>query len=390
MPGGMGATAAVDTQLDFSREEYGQRLAAVRKQMRLRGCDAVIVDAIENINYLTGFTISGTRYQACLVFLDRDPVMVLRSIDEGTLLDSTWIADYVLFGDSEDPVEVVASTLSSHALDKSRIGVELDSNFLTAKLFQQLLAALPQATPVDFSGAIWELRLIKSAAEIDCIRKAAAIADEAMRRVMAAADEGVGERFLAALAVSTYFELGASDGHLGPFTSGSRIGSVHGQLRDRLLERGDVLHVELVPEYRGYSARMMRSAAIGPPVPAQEQAMKTLVDAQDAQIAAMKPSARAGDVDRILRERVRAAGLRERFDNVSGYTLGFYGTPRSPRASDFTRCFLPDSDWLLEAGMVFHMYVLGGGLSLSETVLVAADGPQRLTSVDRKLFAIGS
>jgi Xaa-Pro dipeptidase len=181
-------------------------------------------------------------------------------------------------------------------------------------------------------------------------------------------------------------ELGASDGHLGPITSGARIRSIHGQLGERVLAKGDVLHVELVPEYRGYSARMMRSAVLGEPSAEQRRAMQIMVEAQDAQIAAMRPGARAGDIDRILRDRIVESGLRERFDNVSGYTLGFYGTPRSPRASDFTRCFLPDADWRLEPRMLFHMYVFGGGLSLSETVLVGEHGPERLTSLERKLF----
>jgi len=100
----------------------------------------------------------------------------------------------------------------------------------------------------------------------------------------------------------------------------------------------------------------------------------------------MRPGALAADVDRIVRRAVLEAGLRDRFDNVTGYTVGFYGTPRSPRASDFTRCFLPESRWLLEPGMTFHVYVFGGGLSISETVLVTEAGPERLTSFERKLF----
>src|SRR5438105_7363248 len=114
----------------FSREEYAGRLERVRAQMRRRQCDVAVLDAIESINYVTGFTISGTRYQACLVFLDRDPVMVLRSLDEETLLDKSWLSDYVLFGDSEDPVAVVTSTLKRLGAGAARVGFELDSNFL--------------------------------------------------------------------------------------------------------------------------------------------------------------------------------------------------------------------------------------------------------------------
>lgn len=373
------------TQLLFDREEYGQRLERIRTEMRRRQCDVVVLDAIESIAYLTGLTISGTRYQACLVFLDRDPVMLLRSIDEQTLLDHTWLSEYELFGDAEDPIAVVVRALDERGFGEARIGFELDSNFLSVQTYGRFKALL-RAECIDFSGALWELRLIKSAAEIECIRRAAEIATTTMTRVMEAAGAGVNERTLAALIASSYIELGASDGHIGPIAAGGRTGSIHGQLGDHVLASGDVLHVELVPEYRGYSARMMRSASVGPPSDDQLRAIEILVEAQDAQIAAMRPGARAGDVDRTLRERVLETKLRDRYDNVSGYTLGFYGTPRSPRASDFTRCFLPDATWSLESGMVFHMYIFAAGLSLSETVVVREDGPQRLTKLERKLF----
>jgi Xaa-Pro dipeptidase len=373
------------TQLLFDREEYGQRLERIRTEMRRRQCDVVVLDAIESIAYLTGLTISGTRYQACLVFLDRDPVMLLRSIDEQTLLDHTWLSEYELFGDAEDPIAVVVRALDERGFGEARIGFELDSNFLSVQTYGRFKALL-RAECIDFSGALWELRLIKSAAEIECIRRAAEIATTTMTRVMEAAGAGVNERTLAALIASSYIELGASDGHIGPIAAGARTGSIHGQLGDHVLASGDVLHVELVPEYRGYSARMMRSASVGPPSDDQLRAIEILVEAQDAQIAAMRPGARAGDVDRTLRERVLETKLRDRYDNVSGYTLGFYGTPRSPRASDFTRCFLPNATWSLESGMVFHMYIFAAGLSLSETVVVREDGPQRLTKLERKLF----
>lgn len=146
-----------------------------------------------------------------------------------------------------------------------------------------------------------------------------------MARAVAAAGPGVSERGPAALAARSYLELGASDAHVGPVASGSRTRSVHGTLGDHVLERGDILHVELIPEFRGYSARLMRSIAIGDATSSQRRAAEQVVEAQDAQIAAMRPGARACDVDRECRSRVLAAGLRDRFDNMTGYTLGYYG-----------------------------------------------------------------
>jgi Xaa-Pro dipeptidase len=144
--------------------------------------------------------------------------------------------------------------------------------------------------------------------------------------------------------------------------------------------------MELVPSVHGYSARLMRPTVIGPPSPEQAETAGRLIAIQDDQIAAMKPGAVARDVDRVCRARVLAAGLRESYDNFTGYTLGYYGATHPPRTSDFTRAFVPTADWVLEPGMVFHMYTGAGGMAFSETVLVSEDGPERLTHLERHLF----
>jgi Xaa-Pro aminopeptidase len=135
----------------------------------------------------------------------------------------------------------------------------------------------------------------------------------------------------------------------------------------------------------GYSARLMRCAVVGGARPELECAFAALVELQDRQIAAMRPGALAGDVDAILRDGILSSRLRESFDNISGYTLGFYAAA-GPRTSDFTRIFHPGAGWRIEPGMVLHMYASAAGASISETVHVQSDGPRRLTQTPRRLF----
>ena len=82
------------------------------------------------------------------------------------------------------------------------------------------------------------------------------------------------------------------------------------------------------------------------------------------------------DVDRIARAQGLGEGLRTDYPNVTGYTLGFHAQPRT---SDFTRAFLPTSNWMLLPGMVFHMWIQARGMAFRETVLVREQGPERLT-----------
>jgi Xaa-Pro aminopeptidase len=125
---------------------------------------------------------------------------------------------------------------------------------------------------------------------------------------------------------------------------------------------------------------------VGRPSAALSDAAGRLAEIQDRQIAAMRPGALASEIDAILREGVLSAGLRDSYDNITGYTLGFYAQA-GPRTSDFTRIFHPNADWRLEPDMVFHMYASAAGVSFSETVLVAEHGPERLTKLPRTLMA---
>jgi Xaa-Pro dipeptidase len=183
--------------------------------------------------------------------------------------------------------------------------------------------------------------------------------------------------------------LGGDPGPGGVITSGRGWDFLHGHMSDTPLQNGDVLHLELIPRFDGYASRMMRCVVIGDISPEMEALSRKMIELQDKQIAAMKPGAKAKDVDRILRQGALDAKLREQYTNITGYTLGYY-SDFLIRGSDFTWVFLPNSEWILEEGMVFHMYASAGGIAISETVLVGPNGGELLTATGRKLFSSSS
>jgi Xaa-Pro dipeptidase len=384
---GGGPNVSDDARLVFSRAEHEDRLRAVRREMTARGIDVLLLDETEHLAYLAGWHASGSRYHGCLVPSDGDPVMVFRCLDEPAFLERSWLRDRVCFPDTEDPVDAVVRTITARGWAAARLGVETDSHYLTVQIYEALRRALPRATLVDFATVLRELRLRKSPREIEYLRQAAAIADCAMRDAVAAVGEGLSEREAAVAASQTFLRLGADTARTGPITAGGCSGTLHGLLGDHRLSRGELLHMELVPSVNGYSARLMRPTAIGPPSTEQTDTAARLIEIQDDQIAAMKPGAVARDVDRVCRARVLGAGLRESYDNFTGYTLGYYGATHPPRTSDFTRAFVPTAEWVLEPGMVFHMYTGTRGMAFSETVLVTDGGAERLTRLERRLFA---
>jgi Xaa-Pro aminopeptidase len=371
----------------FSLDEYRDRLEKVRAAMRARQLDTLIIDQTDFLFYISGFGISENMYRACVVPLEGEPVFMLRSMDELPYLETTWLSQHVGFSDWQDPIEVLAQLLRERGWDAGHIGLDGDSYCMTLNRFNRLKAALPQARFGDFSGVLEVLRARKSAAEIDYVRRAAAIGDIAISEALAVAGVGKSERDAAAAVSYAFMRHGADSGRAGPITNGVGDAFLHGNLHSRPLERGEILHMELLPFVNGYSARIMRPAVMGEASDEQQRIASQLLEIQDRQFAAMRPGAVAKDIDAIARDAILAAGLRSTFPNITGYTLGYY--PQStPHTSDFTRVFLNNADWVLEEGMIFHMYVSANGIAFSETVLVTDDGIELLTRSPRRLVVV--
>lgn len=367
-------------QLDFSLEEYNQRIDAVRKRMSDRGADALLVDQFEHLVYLFGYLPTAALYQACLLPIDGPPRMLVRGLDMPTFRRQSWVEDVTAYSDWEDPIELIGAM--AQELGISRLALETDSNFLTIKRYQQLRRSLPQVEIIDFSSILWELRLIKSQAEIGYLREAARIADASLLVARDAAGEGQNVRDVAAAAYSAALALGADNGRIALFASGASSDALHGRLGSDRLSRGDVLHLELIPQVRGYSARTMRSISIGAPSEERQRVAHRLIAIQDEQIAAMRPGAVASEIDAICRERVLTEGLRSEYPSITAYTLGYHATPRT---SDLTRALMPGESWSLAEGMVFHVYIWAQGLAFSETVHITDKGSERLTRSERRL-----
>jgi Xaa-Pro dipeptidase len=132
----------------------------------------------------------------------------------------------------------------------------------------------------------------------------------------------------------------------------------------------------------------MRPVVVGAPTAEQQQRAAGVIALQDRQIAAMAPGRKAAEVDAIVREGLVREGLRPAVHNATGYTLGHYPVS-TPRTSEHHRTLSPAADWPLEAGMVFHVVASTVGLAFSETVLVAPDGPVRVTRTERRIFTAG-
>jgi Xaa-Pro aminopeptidase len=372
-------------RLLFSEDCYRQRLSEVQADLAVRQIDFAIFDEIEAVQWLTGFGGALNIYRCCIVPKRGEPFFLIRALDAAPFLQVSWINDVITFLDWDEPARVIAAAVRERNLAVNRIGIDQKSYAMPVSLFEKLVALLPDARFVDVGTVVTDKRMIKSPAEIELLRTSARTADKAMLSAISVIREGAILRDVVKAAYRVYLDEGADPGPVGPITVGVGVDFLHGHLRPEPLKAGEICHIELLPRFSGYNARMMRPIAVGKASARQKHVAERLINLQDAQFSAMKPGALARDVDAVVRDAVVTEGLRKDFTGISGYTVGFNGAA-TPRTSDFNRVLHPMADWVLEAGMTFHMYLVADGLAFSETILVTEAGSERLTSVERKLF----
>ncbi|BCW42662.1 peptidase M24 (plasmid) [Arthrobacter sp. StoSoilB3] len=378
---GFAAPTRPETALAFSPGEYERRLRLVRGAMAERGIDTLVVDQLDHVVWLFGYLPTAARYQSVILPIDEEPHAFVRELDLPAFLEQSWVRSYETYSDDED--EFPRSIKAVLARTKGKVGFEFDSNIFTAQRYAAAMNELAGAEIVDASGLLWELRVIKSEEEINALRRAAEIADLTLQAAIPAVQVGGFERDPAVAAYTAALLAGADNGRVATFGYGATVESMHGRLGTRQLESGQLYFIETVPQVKGYSSRIVRPVSLGRASSEQRRVAERLVAIQDAQIAAMEVGAVAGDVDAICREALLREGLKQRFPQVTGYTVGLHAVPRT---ADHTRIFVPGQEWTLQENMVFHVIVYTQGLPFSETVQITSDGPVRLTTTERRLF----
>ncbi len=359
----------------FTTAEFKARVRRVQERMAALEIDVLLVHAPENIYYLTGHQTSGYfAYQAVVLTLDGPPRLLLRYLERGNVDEYSWLPEASTWREGEDTVEKTLALIPRS--QNQTIGLERRSWFLTAAVADALAAGLGGSRLVDASLLVDRVRLVKSEAEISYLRRAGAIAELEQKAAQEVLAPGVTEASVAAAVHQVGIEAGCEyTGLPHHIMSGYRYDVCHANWCPKVVERGELVLLELYGCVERYHATQMRTVSLGPPSDAVRRAVDVVVAAQDASFAAMRPGASAREVDALVRQPIRR--IRPDYFNRSGYSTGIGFPPRTAEweALDFNE----QEDWALEEGMVFHMLALASGFGISETVAVTATGIERLT-----------
>ena len=370
----------------FSTAEFKARLARVRDQMQSRRIDVLLVSASENITYLTGYQTSGYfAYQALIIGESGPPLLLIRHLERGNVAEYSWLSDAVTWKEGDDVAAMTLDLLRAAGADNRRVGIEKHSWFLTIAVAEALTAGLSCSRIVDASLLIDRVRLLKSAAEIGYLRRAARIAELEQRAAWAAISATACEADVAVAVYNAGINAGCEyTGLPHHIMSGYRYDVGHANWTGKQVRRGELVLLELYGCVERYHATQMRTVSVGQPSEAAKRASEIVIAAQDAALAAMRPGASARAIDALAREPIRR--IRPDYVNRTGYSTGIGFPPRTGEwdAADFNQ----QEDWELKENMVFHMLALAQGFGISETVLVTANGIERLTTANPRELVV--
>lgn len=375
-------------RLPFPESEHRDRLAAARAGLAERGFDALLCFAQESHYYLTGYDGGGYVFFQCLVVTadDRPLTLLCRRPDVAQARDTSLIDDIRVWFDAEgaDPAVELRDILDGLGLQGARVGIELNTYGVTGRSHALVQAALEGfCTLVDASDVVAGLRLLKSPAEVDCMRRAAALADDAYDAALAVAGAGVVDAEVTAAILAAILKGGGDMPPAGPLVnSGSRAVYGRGVGGPRPLDANDLLVLEYAGTWRRYNACIERSIAIGQPGEAHRVLHRLVRDTLEEMQLAFRPGEPLGAVDDIHRRQLDAAGHRDHRFAACGYSLG--ATYR-PSWMDVPPMIYSGNPLVLQPGMVFFPHVMVGdpatrvAMGLGNTVLVTENGPETLS-----------
>ncbi len=192
--------------LKFSDTEFSYRYSTVREAMQDAGLSALIlystISSYHEVLYLSDFL--ATR-DAFLVFpIEGDPTLFVQMFNHVPNARQVAKTADVRWG-GLDSAASVAEHVRQRNLEGSRIGLV---GPITFKQNESLKNALPQATFIDFTPRMSRMRLVKSAEEIDFLRRGAELSDRAIEALEREARPGITEHQLTAIVEEAYLGLG--------------------------------------------------------------------------------------------------------------------------------------------------------------------------------------
>lgn len=364
--------------------DYGSRVEKLTESFEDRQLDLLVVTDPVNIFYFTGFYADPhERYMSLILDTEKkESYLFVPALDKDAA--ETARVDHIIpISDEEIPFEILSLNLPK---DIKNVGIEM--NVMTVAHQNGLKTIFDDPEFLDIQTGINALRIYKSRAEVDGLKKAVAIIEKVLEDGLKTIKEGMTEAEL----VAEFEYLMKKHGSAGPSFStmvlaGEKAALPHGKPGDRELKNGDFLLIDFgVITYDRYCSDITRTFVIGEADDKQKEIYDIVKRSTQAGVDAVKAGVPLKEFDIAARSIIQESGYGEYFNNRVGHGLGIE-VHEAPSIHHL-------NDDIAQKGMVFTIepgiYIPGyGGVRIEEEVYINEDGEAEvLTSFPRNLRKI--
>ena len=372
------------------------RLRRTQEEMLRAGVEALILFRADNLRYAAGarhslgvpgnYSILPT---ICVVLPEGEPDIFIVDPDgvPRTIPKDKVHGVFVL--DTEAGRRNLTSTLGSVIGYSPGMTVGVDEG--SWLLQETLRTAFPKAKFVDGMSVMAHARSIKLPAEVECIRSAERITEEAMWKVIEHIRPGIQEArlngiFLQEIAARgsnwSFYEGTWCAQHKAledePFLAPGAVPYRH-LATDRVLEEGDLVSIDSGAIYQGYFSDFGRTWYCGVSTrPSQEQkdCFKQWYEQCQRMLERCRPGNTVADLHRAVSD------IQSNIPLV-GHGLGLSIEP--PIVGGGPERLAEEEQWVLAPGMVFNIepYVWkegAGGVRCDETIVITENGYESITN----------
>ena len=352
-----------------------RRLINLYEKMSSEEVDALLITKIPNVNYFSGFSGDSS---ALLIGKNFRKLITDGRYTEQAIIQAK---NFTLVEQTEGLYKKIVDEIKISGCKK--IGFE--SLVMTVAHHSYLKKELAD---VEFKSVELDtLRQVKDATEIENIRKACKIADDAFVKILEVIKPGVREIDIAAELEYFMRKLGAEKPAFTTIVASGWRGSLpHGTATDKKICAGELVTMDFGAIYNGYCSDITRTICVGRVSDEQKKIYNLVLDAQLYGLEIITAGKGGKEIDAAVRERLDNAGYGRFFVHGLGHGVGLE-IHEEPRLSKLSKCekLLPNMIVTDEPGIYIENF---GGVRIEDTVLVTSGKAQALTRSPKTLIEL--